>query len=325
MINYKLQTQLSKMNMMHPIPNHQLDPQKNKVANVPSPSKKSAPDMLDAFQPSIPITNLKTKVYKRSNSNRIKDANETCNFSLVIFCDYPHQNWFIASRSIKSSSTASCNHIFHLPVNPKDITTSHHNMPIGIQKGLEDMLRRTGATNATIISYFSKNHDINLSPSLLSSYRNRVFQSWVDKLIAQDKGYVNASSIEKMITLMRGISNPSFVYMTHSTHSSLICHNKNNQTAYSIICDRIEKDINNWRKELEIGQHEDVLISFAWCHDDEKRKFLMFPKFISIDMTFGVNRERRNLVTCVGVDGNHKIFTGFGVGCLPNNNLHMIG
>ena len=77
-------------------------------------------------------------------------------------------------------------------------------------------------------------------------------------------------------------------------------------------------DIIKWCNELHIPDNEEVLISFTWCQDDKKRKFLMFPEFISVDMTFGVNKQRRNLVTCVGVDGNHKIFTGF-CSWMPSN------
>ena len=32
-----------------------------------------------------------------------------------------------------------------------------------------------------------------------------------------------------------------------------------------------------WRKELKIGDDDKLLISFAWCHDEELRAARMFP------------------------------------------------
>jgi len=62
---------------------------------------------------------------------------------------------------------------------------------------------------------------------------------------------------------------------------------------------------------LKLGDDEDILVSFAWCHDEEKRMMVMFLEYPCTDMTFGLNREQRNLVTFVGCDGHNKSFTGF--------------
>ena len=37
----------------------------------------------------------------------------------------------------------------------------------------------------------------------------------------------------------------------------------------------------------------------------------LFPDFLSVDVTFGVNKERRNLLRVCGIDGNYKVFTAF--------------
>ena len=34
----------------------------------------------------------------------------------------------------------------------------------------------------------------------------------------------------------------------------------------------------------------------------------MYPEFLACDVTFGVSKEQRNLLLCVGIDGNNKIF-----------------
>jgi hypothetical protein len=40
---------------------------------------------------------------------------------------------------------------------------------------------------------------------------------------------------------------------------------------------------------------------------------MMFPEFWASDMTFGLNKERRQLVTICGIDGNSNSFTGLRV------------
>ena len=37
----------------------------------------------------------------------------------------------------------------------------------------------------------------------------------------------------------------------------------------------------------------------------------MFPEFLAGDMTFGLNRQKRNLYVITGIDGHNKIFTAF--------------
>jgi hypothetical protein len=46
-------------------------------------------------------------------------------------------------------------------------------------------------------------------------------------------------------------------------------------------------------------------------HDDEIRNIEMLPEVLGIDVTFGVNKERRELLLAAGIDGNKKVFTAF--------------
>ena len=64
---------------------------------------------------------------------------------------------------------------------------------------------------------------------------------------------------------------------------------------------------------MKIEDEDKILVAFAWCHDDEKSKMLMFPEFWATDMTFGLDIKRRQLLTVAGVDGNCKRFTGLRV------------
>ena len=64
----------------------------------------------------------------------------------------------------------------------------------------------------------------------------------------------------------------------------------------------------HWREELTLSDTDEILVSFAWCHNDEYRNIEMNPYFIAGDMTFGVNRLKRNVYILNGIDCNNEIF-----------------
>ena len=49
-------------------------------------------------------------------------------------------------------------------------------------------------------------------------------------------------------------------------------------------------------------------MAVTWCHDSNLRNVELFPEVLSVDVTFGVCREQRNLLRFCGVDGNFKTF-----------------
>jgi hypothetical protein len=59
---------------------------------------------------------------------------------------------------------------------------------------------------------------------------------------------------------------------------------------------------------LKFDDSDEILVSVAWCHDEEKRRVEMFPEYLSFDTTFGLNRLRRSLFLAVGTDGYNKVF-----------------
>ena len=71
------------------------------------------------------------------------------------------------------------------------------------------------------------------------------------------------------------------------------------------------KELDSWREELRLKDTDVILVSCAWCHDDEKRKVNMFPEYLSFDTIFGLNRQRRYLILAVGTDGSNKVFSAF--------------
>ena len=55
-------------------------------------------------------------------------------------------------------------------------------------------------------------------------------------------------------------------------------------------------------KTIGISGSKQLLVAFAGCHDNEFRMTKMFPEFLPCDVTFGVNKEQRNLFLVVGLN-----------------------
>ena len=46
-------------------------------------------------------------------------------------------------------------------------------------------------------------------------------------------------------------------------------------------------EITEWRKLLQLRDETQLLVSFAWCHDEQLRLVRMYPEFLGCDTTFG--------------------------------------
>ena len=53
------------------------------------------------------------------------------------------------------------------------------------------------------------------------------------------------------------------------------------------------------------------MITLVWVHEDGIQNVTLFPEFRSVDVTFEVNKERRDLLRFYGIDGNFKVFNAF--------------
>ena len=54
------------------------------------------------------------------------------------------------------------------------------------------------------------------------------------------------------------------------------------------------------------GGSRNVLVALVCAHDKEIRCANMFPDFFGVDMTFGVNKEQRDIFLVAGIDGSMK-------------------
>jgi hypothetical protein len=62
---------------------------------------------------------------------------------------------------------------------------------------------------------------------------------------------------------------------------------------------------------LRVGQK--ILLGVAWCREDERQLFELFPEVLMFDVTFGTNTESQPLGVSASMDGNMNVFTPFRV------------
>ena len=65
----------------------------------------------------------------------------------------------------------------------------------------------------------------------------------------------------------------------------------------------------SWRMSLKVGTDYQILVSIAWAMDEEVEELLKFSEYCACDVTFGLNRQQRNMALVVVVDNNNKVST----------------
>ena len=212
-----------------------------------------------------------------------------------------NEKWYL----MKCKNRKELYHCHHLPIFPSHMKTDKK----ALSKIVKDevlKLVESGATNNVITNYISSEYHVTLSLHLIQSLRtdriNGIIESWEDSA-------ASASSVDRLLNIFKSMQDVSFIYVKHHYESGFVTYHRN-KSEQSVFDEGTRKEIAEWRENLSLGPENDILVAFAWSHDTEKRKMLMFPEILCVDMTFGLNKERRNLVTFVGVDGYNKRFTG---------------
>jgi hypothetical protein len=63
------------------------------------------------------------------------------------------------------------------------------------------------------------------------------------------------------------------------------------------------------KSAMKLDDSEAMLLFVTWGSDEDLRYITMFPEVLSIDTTYGTNREKRPLLVFSGTDNNRKNFT----------------
>ena len=156
--------------------------------------------------------------------------------------------------------------------------------------------------------------EIVLNDNTIKSARQDVFNKTLEEIGIDP----SASACDRLLAFYRCRKDISFISVTHSIQSGFVTMKKdiNDSSVNNISKDVIKlnsdalhiKEIESWRKTLNVDGGKRILVAFAWTHHEEKRKANMFPEVFSADVTFGICKEQRNLFRICGVDGNLKVF-----------------
>jgi len=265
--------------------------------------------------------------YGRSDGQRNKATSvrpltidEACTFAFTVFCSAAtnsYGKWYLSRRSSPNSAlnNSDCQfHMNHLPI-PSD----HLNRPrlgsitpAALAK-IKNQLA-SGATIESIVLSMKQNDRIIITDSQIRKIKDDMIY---DEIIKTGEK-VSYSSASRLIQLFKSNEDVSYVYVKHTMQSGFVSYRKTLGINRETVIPHIggmhnatnDEDIESWRKELKLDDSNEILVAFAWSHNEEARLFSMFPEFIAADLTFGINRQRRPLFVMTGVDGDNKAFTG---------------
>ena len=248
----------------------------------------------------------------KSKLNKCTTIKCGCSFIITIFFHVPSQKWYLKKRITKNNIQYHTKHIWIDPIH--NYTHKKDLSQIVIDSILE--LIQGGSNDANIKIFVYSKYKIHVTVSLVYNMRVKHIQHIID-ICAEDP---TGNAVDRLISLFKHTPDVSCVYLLHKYDSGFVRYRKNKKKIDTDIInqDKIGNDfgysstsIKNWRDSIKLSNSNDVLVAFAWAHDDEIRNTEMFPELLGMDVTFGVNLERRELLLAGGIDGNKKAFTAF--------------
>lgn len=263
---------------------------------------------------------LKRTMSSTTSSLIAKKNNKTttnkcgCKFSISIAFDYNSNKWFL----LKKRSKLSIMHTNHIKIEVEHLYMSKTTMSPKLLKAIERLVH-SGSSVRNIQIVIKGTFNVSVSYSCIYDIRNSCINNLIDNCSEVPYG----SAVEKLIGLFKNSPNVSFVYVLHNYNSGFVTYAMNklekakHKNALQSLNSNISNDseysdsIKNWRDELSLSPTNDILVAFAWSHDEEIRMAQMFPEFLGVDVTFGVNKEKRELLLVAGIDGHKKTFTAF--------------
>ena len=177
-------------------------------------------------------------------------------------------------------------------------------------------MMETGTKLSAVSTMLQSRHKINVSYQTLYNMRMNKIKDLLNLCSKDPYG----TPVNRLIQIFTNTENVSFVYVLHKKDSGFVTFRRNRNQSIQQYVDEAniretngfsEREIQDWRDELELNDSNNILVAFAWAHDDELKSTEMYPEFLAADVTFGVNRERRELFLVVGIDGRHRVFTSF--------------
>ncbi len=272
----------------------------------------------------------KTKAAKKKmTSKRASLKENTCTFCLYVYCSTADEKWYIAKHSpcakenyFVGRKCVTLEHCNHLPLCPSHMIVHKGGLSIEMKNEINDLIV-SGASNGVIVKFAFTKYKVVLSHDQIRQFKVSRIDNIIKQFSNDGHGQPPVTAVDKLIALLRNMDNITYVFVKHNVESGFVTYMKGRKKPNKEPCEEktsstsscLQSDVDLWRNALRISDTaeytDEILVSLAWCHEEECRKLRMFPEFLGGDMTFGVNRQKRNLYVFTGIDGHKKLFTGF--------------
>ena len=258
-------------------------------------------------------SNKAPKTNKKKSAKPVKgeNGNDTrCPFHFNIYWDEKRSRWFLPK--IQRGNRGHCG---HPPIDPADIKLETKNCISPAEEEIaKDAMQSHISTAATQSLIRTRTGE---TPSWQQVHRMKKKQE------CKQYGENNTTSCDRLLhylTTTEGIS-CTFLFADPTTNLITVKEKKDKRnsalTVEQLGTELLGDDTDSpaicaqglkGRKELIHTETGELMLAVAFTSDNQRRKFDIFPEFVTGDDTEGTNSEKRPLYTLLGKDQNEKVF-----------------
>ena len=257
-------------------------------------------------------TGIKSNKYRHSTKRPV-DLEKKCPFMFYVFLSSNDDKWYLSYSA--TSNTRMC-HQHHFKMPDYGITHNYGDLSPGIRKYVHDALSNH-IDGPSIVQMVFSQYGVNITLNTIKVAR----KEYINKIFNEYSVDPANSSCDRLLGYFRSNMDISFLSVTHSVDSGFVTFRRSKCPKNSVMITEEEKDVEaqtissddmeRWRSDLKVKDGKEILVALAWIHQDDMRNVTLFPEVLSVDVTFGVNKQSRNLLRVCGIDGNFKVFTAF--------------
>ena len=242
---------------------------------------------------SLQLEHGKNKKKARKNKVTSKRAllkENSCTFCLYIYCSTIDEKWYIAKYSpgVKENYSVgrkcvTLEHCNHLPLCPSHMIVHKGGLTIEMKKEINDLIC-SGASNGVIVKFAFQKYKVVLSHDQIRQFKVSRIDDIINQFSNDVDGPPPVTAVDKLIALLRNMNNVTYVFVKHNIESGFVTYMKarkklndnpiEEKTCSASSC--LQSDVDSWRNALRISNTDEntdeILVSLAWCHEEECRK-----------------------------------------------------
>ena len=246
------------------------------------------------------VTTNHSKTRFRTGTKLPTCTDMRCPFTIKLFLASDN-NWYLAE-----CGKNDCSHVGHVFVQPEHLHAPASLLSQEVHLFVNNMIMNQ-VPLASVIGVVKDKFNLSLTGDQVRRIRDISLEERMRDAIS-----INKSSAERLIAALKSVKDMNYIYVTHKVDSGFVTVKKSRKS--SSINSTSEEPVGvaaveTWRLDLGMDGGDNILVAVAWALDEEILEFEKFPEFVACDITFGVNRNQRNLALAVVIDGNKKVST----------------